>query len=80
LAGLVTAGVRYAWSNNLELTLGGFFEPPVTEFHNDVTVETENGAFTGTLRHRLMRGGALGGVRGVFGMVWRLVVGLEVGW
>jgi hypothetical protein len=79
-AGLVVVGLRYAWSNNLELTLGGFFEPPVTDFHNDVTLVTDNGAFAGTLRHSLIRWGAQGGVRAVFGMVWRLVLGFEAGW
>ena len=79
-AGLAVAGVRYAWSNRLELTLNGFYEPPVIEFHANSTVETDNGAFEGTLRHRLVRFGALAGVRAVFGMVWRLVLGVEAGW
>jgi hypothetical protein len=80
LAGLVVAGVRYGWSNNVELTLGGFFEPPVTEFHHGITLQTDNGAFPGTLRHQLIRFGAQGGVRAVFGMVWRFVLGFETGW
>ncbi len=80
LSGLVLANVRYAWSHRLELTLGGFFEPTVTEFHHGAVLTTDAGVFPGVLRHQLTRFGAHAGARLVFGMVWRWVLGLELGW
>lgn len=76
----VLAGVRYALSNLVELSVSGFFEPPATLFHNDVTLRLDSGDYPGTLKHELMRYGAQAGARLVFGMRFRFHVGLELGW
>jgi len=73
-------GLRYALSNSLEMASSAFFEPPVTYFHNGVTVSTSNGDFLGTLKHRFYRYGFLAGGRLVTGKVWRFVVGADIGW
>src|SRR5262245_9254222 len=54
-------GLRYALSNSIEMASSAFFEPPVTYFHNGVTVSTPNGDFLGTLKHRFYRYGFLAG-------------------
>ena len=76
----VWLGGRYALTNEVEFGVAGFFEPPVTYWHHGVTVPTERGAFPGTLTHRMHRYGALVGARYLHGMVWRLTVGLDLGW
>ena len=76
-------GLRYALSNDFEVTLGAFYEPSVTVFHNGVTLEAVQPPLTqlpGTLRHQIVRYGALAGARRLWGSVWRLFVGGEVGW
>jgi hypothetical protein len=74
-------GMRYAITNEFEVTAAAYFEPSTSYNHSDVTVVTgSNGTFTGTLTHSLYFFGLLGGVRYVTGSVWRLVVGLEAGW
>jgi hypothetical protein len=76
-------GLRYALSNDFEVTLAAFYEPSVTVFHNGVTLETLQPPLTqlpGTLRHQLVRHGAQAGARRLWGSVWRIFVGGEVGW
>jgi hypothetical protein len=76
----VMLGLRYAITNEFELSLAGFYEPPLTYTHDGVTVPTSNGPFTGNESHSLFLFGVVGGVRYVRGSVWKLVVGLESGW
>jgi hypothetical protein len=74
-------GVRYALSNHLELTLGGFYDLPVHVSHPGTSVPTvDSGTFTGTLEYDVSRFGILAGVRYVGGLVVRLWVGGELGW
>lgn len=73
-------GLRYALKNNLELSVTGFFEPPATIFQNDVRLATSSGTYPGTTRHLFMRGGAQAGARLLFGMRFKLHIGLEAGW
>jgi len=77
---LTSLGLRYALQNWIELATTAFFEPPVTYFHNGVTVTSQDRSFPGTLRHRFYRYGALVGGRVVTGKVWRFVAGADVGW
>lgn len=76
----VMLGLRYAITNEFELTFAGFYEPPVTYTHDDVTVVEQAAHLSGNESHSLFRFGVLGGVRYVRGSVWKLVVGLEAGW
>lgn len=78
-AASVWFGARYALSNHLEVSATGFFEPPVTLWHNGVTLQVPEGAFTGTLTHSFLRYGGQVGARFVTGMVWRFIAGLEAG-
>jgi|GEM_PF-2221320 len=73
-------GLRYALSNWLELSSSGYFEPPVTYFHNGVTVRSQNVDLLGTLKHRFYRYGFLVGGRIVTGKIWRFIGGADVGW
>ena len=73
-------GLRYALSNWLEFEASAFFEPPVTYFHNGVTVRAQGADLAGTLRHRFYRYGFLVGARLVTGKVWRFLGGASVGW
>jgi len=75
----VMLGLRYAITNEFELTLSGFYGPPITYTHDDVTVVSP-AKLSGNESHSLFRFGVLGGVRYVRGSVWKLVVGLEAGW
>jgi hypothetical protein len=77
---LISFGTRYALQNYLELSVNAFLEPPVTYFHNGVTITTPDGLFAGTLKHRFSRYGVLAGGRLVTGKVWRFVAGADVGW
>lgn len=79
LSGEVLVGARYAFTNQLEVSASGFYEPPVTVWHNGVTVTTEAGSFDGTLTHGYSRYGFGAGGRLVFGNIWRLHVGMELG-
>ena len=76
----VWVGGRYALSNHLEVSAAGFWEPPVTLWHNNVRVRAGGTELPGTLTHQASRAGALVGGRFVYGMVWRLTAGLDVGW
>src|ERR1700694_1697093 len=48
LGGLL--GLRYAPTQWLELSVGGFYQAPATYFHADTTISNDNGSFTGTLQ------------------------------
>ncbi len=76
----VWAGMRYALSNHLEVTLAGFYELPVTYFHNDTVTTTDAGRFPGTLAHTLTRFGGSAGLRVVHGSAFRLLAGIDAGW
>ena len=81
LALSVSFGVRYALTNQLELTLGGFYDLPAHVTHAAASIPTvDSGTFTGTLEYELSRFGALVGVRYVTGLVVRVCVGGELGW
>lgn len=70
---------RYAVTNWLEVSATGFYEPPVTYWHNGVDLATANGSFPGTLKHQVHRFGGLVGGRVVRGMVFRVIAGVELG-
>lgn len=76
----VWLGGRYALTNRLELAAAAFWEPAVTGWHNGVTLDVEGSSFRGTLRETVQRYGAVVGPRYIVGMVWRVSVGLDVGW
>ena len=80
LGGTVWLGGRYGLTNNLELGVSAFYSPPVAYFHHDVVVPTARGEFPGTLTHQLGRFGGMVGARYLVGMVWRLTLGVDVGW
>jgi len=81
LALSVSFGLRYALTNQLELTTGGFYELPVHVSHAGTSVPTvDSGTFTGTLEYELTRFGALAGIRYVSGLVVRVSIGVELGW
>jgi len=73
-------GVRYALRNDLELTVGGFYEVAADFTNPGTKVGTDAGPLTGTLTARTSRWGALLGARWVHGLVWRWFVGGELGW
>ncbi len=77
---VASLGLRYAVRNWIELATSAEFEPPVTYFHNGVTVTTPDGSFPGTLKHRFYRYSAFVGGRVLTGSVWRFVAGADVGW
>jgi hypothetical protein len=73
-------GVRYALTNHVEFTFNGFYEPPGTYTHQNVTLQQQGSSFPGAVQESFQRFGAFGGVHYVFGSVVRLRVGGEVGW
>jgi hypothetical protein len=73
-------GVRYGLRNHLELTAAAFYEAPASYFHSGVQLGTANGSFIGTLAERTDRFGGLVGMRFVRGLVWRVHLGVEIGW
>ncbi len=77
---LASLGLRYALQNWVEIEASAYFEPPVTYFHNGVSVAIPGGPFLGTLKHRFYRYGALAGGRVVTGKVWRFTAGGGIGW
>ena len=81
-AATIRAGVRYAVTHSLEVTGTFAWTPPVSFFHNGVSVTAANGdgPFAGTLQHRLSGQSVSVGGRYLLGMVWRPFVGLELGW
>lgn len=80
LSGVAWLGGRYAIRNELELGVSAFYEPPVRYFHEDVSLVTDRGSFPGTLTHQIQRFGGMVGARYLVGMVWRLTLGIDVGW
>lgn len=72
-------GGRYGITHALEVTATGFVETPTTMFHNGLTLRTSSGDFKGTLQHSTMRFGGLVGAHLVFGLVWRVHIGVEAG-
>jgi hypothetical protein len=77
----VNVGLRYAWTNALELSLGGFYDLPVQYTHVNVSVQPpDSGPLPGTLTHDLARFGLTVGLRYVAGTILRPFVGLEGGW
>jgi hypothetical protein len=77
----VNVGLRYAWTNALELTLGGFYDLPIHYTHANVSVQPpDSGPLPGTLTHDLACYGITAGLRYVFGTILRPFVGLEGGW
>ena len=77
LGGLLA--LRFAPTQWLELSVGGFYEAPATYFHADTTISNDNGSFTGTLQSHVSSWGLTVGARYVRGLVWRYFVGLEAG-
>ncbi len=73
-------GVRRALSNELELAATGLWESAADYFHSGVDFGTGTGTVRGTLVERVQRYGGLVGLRFVRGYVWRLHLGLDVGW
>jgi hypothetical protein len=81
IAPSVNVGLRYAWTNAVELTLGGFYDLPVHCTHTNVSVQPpDSGPLPGTLTHDLARFGITVGLRYVTGTVVRPLIGLEGGW
>jgi hypothetical protein len=81
LALSTSLGLRYAVTNQLELSVAGFDELPTEANHPGVLVATaDSGSFSGTLHYQLSRFGVVAGARYVTGLVVRLVFGLEAGW
>ena len=80
LGGTVVAGVRYGLTNNLEISVSGFFDPPFPVYQNEVVVVSGGESYPGTLVHQFMRFGATGGARGVWGRRFRFHLGVEAGW
>lgn len=75
-----TIGVRYAFSNALEVGALAVWEAPADYFHTGVAIITPTGTPKGTLAERAQRYSALAGVHYVRGYVWRLHLGAELGW
>lgn len=83
-------GVRYAVSDEFELSIMGNYEPRVAAFHSGVTLDTSaegfsgpdagRGAFEGTLAHSIERLGLAAGARWIWGSVFRIHLGVDVGW
>src|SRR5262249_28084326 len=56
----VSFGLRYALTNQLELTLGGLYDFPVHASHPAASIPTvDSGTFTGTLEYELSGFGVL---------------------
>lgn len=77
----VAFGLRYGLTNQLELTLGGFYDLPTHVTHAGASIPTvDSGTFTGTLEYELSGFGVLAGVRYVTGFIVRVSVSAELGW
>ena len=75
------AGLRYALTNALELSVAGFYELSAHYAYANVAVQPpDSEPLPGTLAHDLARYGVTAGLRYVFGTVLRPFVGLEGGW
>jgi hypothetical protein len=75
-------GMRYAITNAVEVTAAAYYQPNTGYSHGGVTVAPPDTLpfANGSLTHSLYLFGLLGGARYVTGSVWKLVVGLELGW
>jgi hypothetical protein len=73
-------GVRYALSNEFEVSASALWEAPADYFHSGVQFGTPSGAVRGTLSERVQRVAVLGGVQYVRGVEWRFHLGAEAGW
>jgi opacity protein-like surface antigen len=73
-------GMRRALSNDFELAATGLWEASVEYFHSGVDFTTGTATVHGTLAETVRRYGGTVGVRIVRGYVWRLHLGLDVGW
>jgi hypothetical protein len=76
----IVLGARFGLSQSWEAALWGFYEPQVQYFHNGVNTTTPEGVFPGTLSEQLTRFGGLAGIHHVWGLLFRLELGLELGW
>jgi hypothetical protein len=76
-----TLGVRFALTHRLELHARGFYDAPATFVHFPVVVSTGSGEQTGALTQDVSRWGVAAGARFIVtGLVWRVPVGVELGW
>jgi hypothetical protein len=76
-----TLGVRFALTHRLEVHARGFYDAPGTFVHYPVLLSTGSGEQTGALTQELSRWGAAAGIRLIVaGLVWRIPVGVELGW
>jgi hypothetical protein len=73
-------GVRYALSNEFEVSASALWEAPADYFHSGVQFGSPSGAVRGTLSERVHRVAVLGGVQYVRGVEWRFHLGAEAGW
>jgi hypothetical protein len=81
LALSISFGARYALTNQVELTVGGFYDLPVHVSHPGASIPTvDSGTFTGTLEYELSHFSVVAGVRYVTGLVVRFSIGVELGW
>lgn len=72
--------VRYAFSNSLEVSLGGSWTAPAGFYQDGVTIVAASGTpFTGQLQSTVSRWSVTAGARLVKGTVFRFIVGGEVG-
>jgi len=72
--------LTYSLTNQVELGVQGFFEPPAQFVHSNATIANDAGTFRGSLAERTSRIGAALRVRRVFGLVWQPFVSLDAGW
>jgi len=74
-------GMRYGFTSRLEVQASGFWEWRATFVHEPATVPSAGGGLSGALTEDVSRFGASAGVRyALLGMVWRMPVGVDVGW
>jgi hypothetical protein len=81
VSGGARLGLRYGFTGRLEVQASGFWEWGTTFVQEPVSVPSGGGTVTGTLRQDVSRfGGALGVRYALLGMVWRMPVGIDLGW
>jgi hypothetical protein len=73
--------VRYALTDRLELGVSAFWDTRAPFVHEPVAVTTASGTSSGALTQDIARWGAALGLRyALVGLVWRIPLGLDVGW
>ncbi len=73
--------VRDGLTDRLELHAQGFWSYPGTLVHRPTTISTPSGSASGALTEQVSRWGAgLGARYTAVGLVWRVPVGIEIGW